>query len=544
MIFYNMPLAAGRLASSRFHFSRKAKPDMLKLKNIGLASLYCAGSIGIGQVLSVLMPRLFNQTTSPAWVALGTLGALLPVAWANFRLQASGRAFVHDATGAIDALMIGSAETAHYLEAVTGKIKAELSAAEGIAGAAGQIVADIEQLSGNAQRAFAAAANVRLESRTGVQALDHSIACIAQSHAEAHAVSELMAQLQLQSRRIQDVTVLIDEIASRTNLLALNAAIEAARAGESGRGFAVVAAEVRSLAQRTKTATDDISLMLREVNSKAEKAANDTNLLARGITRLTETSTELQSLFSNIEKLANASEAEVQRLSDASKLNVDSAQRIAMATDEIVSSMQANVREMPEVTQAVVNLSEQAEELHFLSSSFSANTRHDLIRMETQRTAKVIETLFEQAIASGKISREALFDRHYIPIDGTDPQKFTSRFDAFTDRYLPDIQEALLEKIPDLTYVGTVDSNGYWPTHNRKFSKPLTGDYEVDLINNRTKRIFGDRTGLRCGRSTKPFLLQTYKRDTGELMHDVSVPLTVGGKHWGGLRVGYRFQQA
>ena len=82
--------------------------------------------------------------------------------------------------------------------------------------------------------------------------------------------------------------------------------------------------------------------------------------------------------------------------------------------------------------------------------------------------------------------------------------------------------------------------NGYFPTHNRKFSQALTGDYEKDLANNRTKRIFSDRTGSRCGSHTDAFLLQTYKRDTGEVMHDMSIPIYVNGRHWGGFRVGYR----
>ena len=93
---------------------------------------------------------------------------------------------------------------------------------------------------------------------------------------------------------------------------------------------------------------------------------------------------------------------------------------------------------------------------------------------------------------------------------------------------------------PQLAYAGAVDSNGYFPTHNRKFSQPLTGNYERDLVNNRTKRIFSDRTGKRCGSNTKPFLLQTYQRDTGEVMHDLSAPIYVKGRHWGGFRVGYR----
>ena len=94
------------------------------------------------------------------------------------------------------------------------------------------------------------------------------------------------------------------------------------------------------------------------------------------------------------------------------------------------------------------------------------------------------------------------------------------------------------EKDPDR--IGAVDENGYFPTHNRKFAKPLTGDYQKDLVNNRTKRIFSDRTGSRCGAHTKRFLLQTYKRDTGEVMHDISAPIYVNGRHWGGFRMGYK----
>ena len=62
----------------------------------------------------------------------------------------------------------------------------------------------------------------------------------------------------------------------------------------------------------------------------------------------------------------------------------------------------------------------------------------------------------------------------------------------------------------------------------------------VDLARSRSKRIFGDRTGQRCGQNQRPYLLQTYQRDTGEVMHDLSVPIVVSGRHWGAFRIGYR----
>lgn len=81
------------------------------------------------------------------------------------------------------------------------------------------------------------------------------------------------------------------------------------------------------------------------------------------------------------------------------------------------------------------------------------------------------------------------------------------------------------------------------PTHNLAFSQPLTGDERVDTVGNRTKRKFADRTDpLRSHQQA--VLLQTYTRDTGELMHDLSVPIMVKGRHWGGLRLGYKPEAA
>ena len=148
--------------------------------------------------------------------------------------------------------------------------------------------------------------------------------------------------------------------------------------------------------------------------------------------------------------------------------------------------------------------------------------------------------MFEQAIRNGEISESSLFNFDYKLIPNTKPEKFSTTFDGFTDRQLPQIQEPILDSNPFIIYAGAVDVNGYFPTHNKKFSKPMTGDYETDLAHSRTKRIFNDATGIRCAKNTESFLLQTYKRDTGEVMHDLSVPIYVNNRHWGGFRVGYK----
>ena len=96
-----------------------------------------------------------------------------------------------------------------------------------------------------------------------------------------------------------------------------------------------------------------------------------------------------------------------------------------------------------------------------------------------------------------------------------------------------------------MTFCAAVDRNGYLPTHNLKFSQPQGADPVWNAANARNRRIFNDRTGLAAGRNERRFLLQTYRRDMGGghrvLMKDLSAPIIVQGRHWGGLRLAYSF---
>ncbi|ARJ66888.1 chemotaxis protein [Magnetospirillum sp. ME-1] len=107
---------------------------------------------------------------------------------------------------------------------------------------------------------------------------------------EAERSSEIVAGLNSAAGRIGEVVALINDIASQTNLLALNATIEAARAGEAGKGFAVVANEVKTLANQTARATDEITTQIGEVQSAATQAADAIAAIVRTIAEIDETS--------------------------------------------------------------------------------------------------------------------------------------------------------------------------------------------------------------------------------------------------------------
>lgn len=146
----------------------------------------------------------------------------------------------------------------------------------------------------------------------------------------------------------------------------------------------------------------------------------------------------------------------------------------------------------------------------------------------------------EKWITSGETTEERIFSFLYYPVPKTDPPKFHTAWDALSDRDILPIEESILARSPVIFFTVMVDKFGYLPTHNQRYSQPLTGNLAVDLVNNRTKRIFNDRTGLAAARSEAPFLIQQYLRDTGEVMVDISVPVFIRGRHWGAVRIGYR----
>jgi hypothetical protein len=146
----------------------------------------------------------------------------------------------------------------------------------------------------------------------------------------------------------------------------------------------------------------------------------------------------------------------------------------------------------------------------------------------------------EALLKSGKLSVNQLFDTFYIPIPNTYPQKFHTQYDRIFDAAFQGLLDEYLAREPRYIYVILADSNGYVPTHNSKFTQPLTGTRDYDVKNNRTKLLFNDRTGLAAARSKAPSLLQEYQRDTGETIFDLSVPLFIRDRHWGCLKIGFR----
>ncbi|MBR9970669.1 methyl-accepting chemotaxis protein [Magnetospirillum sulfuroxidans] len=286
--------------------------------------------------------------------------------------------------------MAGNAEAMAHSADLVG------SNAQGVAAAADQALANAQTVAAASEQLSASIAEIAQQVSSATQVTHDAV----QSASQAQ---ETIARLSDAVGRIDEITVLISEIASQTNLLALNATIEAARAGEAGKGFAVVAGEVKSLASQTARATGEISTQIAAIQSTTRHAVEAVGQIASNIDAVESIASAIAAA---IEEQGAATGEIARNVAQTSDAATEVSARIADVSDEAQSTGQqaAQVSAISaEVADAIQNLRDTL--IRVVRTSTREVDRRQDQRFSLNRAARLIidgQALDGQTVDCGK----------------------------------------------------------------------------------------------------------------------------------------------
>lgn len=227
---------------------------------------------------------------------------------------------------------------------------------EQVATAMNEMTATVQEVSINITSTAEAAEDANMATEKGSTVINNTISSIQQLAGQIDTSSNVIHQLEKDSEDISAVMDVIRGVAEQTNLLALNAAIEAARAGEQGRGFAVVADEVRTLAARTQTSTQEINLVIEKLQSGSQEAVNvmnssrdqaqslvdqaqeaglSLNSISKAVTRINDMSTHIATAAEEQNSVAEEINNNIVNINDMSHDTSNGAKETAQASDDL-----------------------------------------------------------------------------------------------------------------------------------------------------------------------------------------------------------------
>ena len=444
----------------------------------------------------------------------------------------------------IGGLGVELADVAGNLEEVAGRVATQSERFGHLQQTAETMVSANRNIAGASravQSATSAAVGEITQSRvvveTAVQHIAELIAAVGRIELRLGAVGTALAQ-------VAKVSGSIEAIAKQTHLLALNATIEAARAGAAGRGFAVVANEVKSLAEATRQATHLIGDTVRDLDGQVGNLIGESGDASLRAKSAGEGAQQIQGIIVRVQDGFTAVGREIDGVAKSATSNLAHCDMVIDELATLAKGVDLSSVDLKSADERVAKLLDTSETLIELIANSGVETSDaPLIRAVTE-TAKQISAVFEAAIERGEITLDQLMDEKYREIPGTDPKQYLTDYVAFTDRMLPPIQDPIQKIDPRVVFCVAWAKGGYLPTHNPNYCLPQGKDPVWNNANCRNRRLFNDRAVQKVAKNTKPFLLQTYRRDMGGgnfvLMKDASSPIYIRGRHWGAFRMGFR----
>jgi methyl-accepting chemotaxis protein len=456
----------------------------------------------------------------------------------------TGERLIAELASRIGSLGVEVADIAGNLDEVTNRLAGQAAQFKELQAAAETMVAgnrEIDRAARATQGAASAAGGEIAESRALIQG---AVLRTTELTTAVVRIEERLGSFSKVLEQIGGVASSIETVAKQTRLLSLNAAIEAARAGEAGRGFAVVAGEVKKLAEETRAATDRIGIIVRELGAQIQGLIGESVDATRHARKVQDGAETVQGVIVRANDAFTTVGREIDAIAQSTNSNLLACDQALAQVADLAAGVDLSAGNLQRADQRVEGLLSLSEQLiEFIAESGVETADTPLIRTVID-TARLIGAEFEAGIRRGEISEARLFDERYREIRGTNPKQYLTDYVDFTDRVLPPIQDPPRRSDPRIVFCVAWARGGYLPTHNPEYNQPQGPDPEWNAAHCRNRRLFDDRAVRKVAESTKPFLLQTYRRNMGGgrfvLMKDLSAPIYVHGRHWGAFRMGIR----
>ncbi len=223
--------------------------------------------------------------------------------------------------------------------------------------------ATVQEVARNAGSASAASAETREKAEAGARVVEKTVHNIEEVHQLSLTLKDDMTQLNEHAQDITRIMGVISDIADQTNLLALNAAIEAARAGEAGRGFAVVADEVRKLAEKTMSSTNDVGNAIKAIQESTAKSMTGVDNAVERIGEATELANQSGQALQEIVATVEATGDQVNAIATASEEQSAASEEINQSIVQVNDMSRQTAEAMGEAAKAVSDLAAQAQGL-------------------------------------------------------------------------------------------------------------------------------------------------------------------------------------